>query len=147
MERLTKPDIDNVELVEFENYSVHECLEDIDTVDYLNILGALIKLQDYEDMEEQGMLIKFDCCIGDTVYRINNVKDMIDSKPIIYECKVIGIKKEFNSTYYYLYADINEDNYSIWVDNWFDRLQIGYEFYLTRVEAEKALERILECAE
>ena len=101
-------------------------------------------LKHFEDMEEQGKLIKFDCCIGDIVYRISNVKDVIDSKPIIYDCKVTGIKKEFNSTYYYLHADINEDNYSILVDKWFDRLQIGYEFYLTKEEAEKALER-LEC--
>lgn len=48
MERLTRSDIDNVELIAFENYSVHECLEDIDTVDYVNILNALTKLQDYE---------------------------------------------------------------------------------------------------
>ena len=100
------------------------------------------RLAEYEDLEEQGRLIKFDCSIGDTVYRINNVIDMIDSESMIYECKVTGIKKEFNSTYYYLHADIYKDNYSIWVDNWFDRCQIGHEFYLTKEEAEKALERL-----
>ena len=36
MERLTRADIDNIDLIAFENYSVHECLQNIDTVDYVN---------------------------------------------------------------------------------------------------------------
>ena len=100
------------------------------------IKECLIKLKSYEDLEEQGLLKRFECAIGDTVYRISK------SRPIIYECTVQGIKQEFNTTSYFLHANINEDDYSIWVDNWFDRCQIGYEFYLTKEEAEKALERL-----
>lgn len=96
-------------------------------------------IREYEDLEEQGLLKRFDCAIGDTVYRINSLNE-------IYECTVQGIKQEFNTTSYFLHANINEDNYSIWVDNWFDRCQIGYEFYLTKEEAEQELKR-LECAE
>lgn len=96
------------------------------------------KLKYFEDLEEQGLLKRFECAIGDTVYRISK------SRPIIYECTVQGIKQEFNTTSYFLHANINEDDYSIWVDNWFDRCQIGYEFYLTKEEAEKALLKRLE---
>ena len=96
-------------------------------------------IREYEDLEEQGLLKRFDCAIGDTVYRINSLNE-------IYECTVQGIKQEFNTTSYFLHANINEDNYSIWVDNWFDRCQIGYEFYLTKEEAEQELKR-LESAE
>lgn len=100
---------------------------------------AFDKLAEYEDLEEIGLLKKFDCAIGDTVYRINSLNE-------IYECTVQGIKQEFNTTSYFLHADINEYDYSIWVDNWFDGCQIGYEFYLNKEEAEKELKR-LECAE
>lgn len=82
MERLTRADIDNVELIAFENYSVHECLEDIDTVDYLSILEALMKLQDYEDMEEEGTLLKLPCGINDTVYVVDKSKQIIKSVKI-----------------------------------------------------------------
>lgn len=92
MERLTRADIDNIELVKFENYSVHECLEDIDTVDYLNILGALIKLQDYEDMEEHGELIRLPVNIGDTVYTNYFIKGISPKKgDKIFKVKIIFI--------------------------------------------------------
>ena len=92
MERLTRADIDNVGLVEFESYSVHECLEDIDTVDYLSILGALMKLQDYEDMEEQGKLIKLPFNIGDTVYTNYFMKGISPKKSNkIFKVKIIFI--------------------------------------------------------
>lgn len=100
---------------------------------------ALKKLYEYEALEEQGLLKKYDCAIGDTVYRIN-------SRNEIYECTVQGIRQEFNTTSYFLHANINKEDYNIWVDNWFDRCQIGYEFYLTKEEAEKELKR-LESAE
>lgn len=31
----------------------------------------LEKLVDYEDLEEQGLIVRFPCKIGDTVYRVN----------------------------------------------------------------------------
>ena len=32
---------------------------------------AIEKLATYEDLEEQGLLVRFPCKIGDTVYRVN----------------------------------------------------------------------------
>nr|DAE53661.1 MAG TPA: hypothetical protein [Caudoviricetes sp.] len=32
---------------------------------------ALEKLADYEDLEEQGLLVRLPCKVGDTVYRVN----------------------------------------------------------------------------
>ena len=127
MERLTRADIDNVELVEFENDSVNECLKDIDTVDYLNILGALIKLQDYEDMEEHGKLVLF----PEYAYF---VKDNKVYKGWVQEVVYAVCRKP-------LY-DIRYDNNSIASY----RGYLGNKVFLTKEEAEKALER-LECAE
>ena len=104
-----------------------------------NVVKLLEELKEYKGLEEQGLLKKFKCAIGDTVYRINSLNE-------IYECTVQGIKQEFNTTSYFLHADINRGDYSIRVDSWFDKCQIGYEFYLTKEEAEQELKR-LGCAE
>ena len=102
---------------------------------YGECIEGLEELKEYKQLEEQGLLLKFDCAIGDTVYRINSLNE-------IYECTVQGIKQEFNTTSYFLHVDINKGDYSIKVDNWFDRCQIGYEFYLTKEAAEQELERM-----
>lgn len=45
------------------------------------------KLKEYEDLEEQGRLIKLPCKVGDTVYAIG----FNNNKPIIYESVVLSI--------------------------------------------------------
>ena len=47
----------------------------------------LKKLADYENLEEQGRLIKLPCNVGDTVYAIG----FNNNKPIIYESVVLRI--------------------------------------------------------
>ena len=96
------------------------------------------KLAEYEDLAEQGKLLKLFCTVGDTVYRVN--KGMRSSPNMVYECKVVGIKQEYNTMSVKLHANINEETYSIWIDNWFDKCQIGHEFFLTQEEAKAALE-------
>ena len=118
------------------------CEEYCDTMDALGgdcdncaIQRAFNKLAEYEDLEEQGLLKKYDCAIGDTVYRIDRHNE-------IYECIVVGIKEVFNTTSYLLHASNDVD---IRFHSWIDKCQIGYEFYLTKEEAEQELER-MECA-
>ena len=38
------------------------------------------KLADYEDLEEQGRLIKLPCKVGDTVYLIKNSEKIVERK-------------------------------------------------------------------
>lgn len=130
MERLTRADIDNVGLVEFENYSVHECLKDIDTVDYLNILGALMKLQDYEDLEEQGLLLKLPCKIGDTVYAI--------TRNFISEYLICSIEKD-DEGFFFNWRCKKGIYKNVWG---FTDYEIGKSVFLTKEAAEKALERL-----
>lgn len=98
---------------------------------------ALKRLKEYEDLEEQGKLLKLSCAVGDTVYRVHNGTKLSPDR--VYECKVVGVKKEYNTFSVKLYANINEETYSIWIDDWFDKCQIGHEFFLTKEEAEVAL--------
>lgn len=82
----------------------------------------------------------FPCKVGDIVWRVHKATKLSPDR--VYECIVTGIKQEFNTFSVKLHANINEENYSIWVDNWFDKCQMGYEFFLTKEAAEKALKEM-----
>ena len=88
-------------------------------------------LAEYEDLEEQGLLLKLPCKIGTTVYDIR-WWDNITKK-----VKVDG------ETYYktVFKHKVSKSKFSL-----HDYDDIGKEVFLTKEEAEKALER-LECAE
>lgn len=82
----------------------------------------------------------FSCMVGDIVYRVHKATKLSPNR--VYECRVTGIKQEFNTFSVKLHANINEETYSIWVDDWFDKCQLGYEFFLTQEAAEKALKEM-----
>ena len=102
----------------------------------------LWEIKEYESLEEQNKLLKLPCAVGDTVYRVRKGTKLSPDRT--YECRVVGIKQEYNTFSVKLYANINEETYSIWIDDWFDCCQIGYEFFLTREEAEVTLKELSE---
>ena len=89
------------------------------------------KLREYEDLEEQGLLLKLPCKVGDTVYSITrdfiseyNIRNFIcyDNGNIFFDWKCVkGI-----------YLNIK----GFHIDD------IGKTVFLTKEEAEKALERL-----
>ena len=82
----------------------------------------------------------FPCKVGDIVWRVHKATKLSPNR--VYECRVTGVKQEFNTFSVKLHANINEETYSIWIDNWFDKCQMGYEFFLTKEAAEKALKEM-----
>nr|DAR82847.1 MAG TPA: hypothetical protein [Caudoviricetes sp.] len=50
------------------------------------------KLADYEDLEEQGRIIKLPCKVGDVVYRINigAMEPVIPLRVVEYRFKIVG---------------------------------------------------------
>ena len=58
MERLTKRNSDGIVGTELKYYN------------YNNFQKMARKLADYEDLEEQGRLVKLPCKVGDTVYHV-----------------------------------------------------------------------------
>lgn len=54
--------------------------------------NVLQKLADYEDLEEQGRLVKLPCKVGDVVYRINigAMKPLIPLRVVEYRFKIVG---------------------------------------------------------
>lgn len=89
--------------------------------EYVPIADALCRLAEYEDMEEQGLLIKLPCKIGDAVYRICRFKRGENWKK---EAKFIRHSKLTRSNLFRIMLDG----------------EFGKTVFLTLEEAEKALE-------
>ena len=90
--------------------------------EYVPIIDALNRLAEYEDAEEQGLLLRLPCKVGDTIYRCG------DPIKKIYEWQID-------------YVEVHEDE-TVFVDdsdNTFVEADIGKTVFLTREEAEKAL--------
>ena len=89
------------------------------------------KLADYENLEEQGGLIKLPCKVGDTVYAIG-----FDNKPIIYESVILSIlitEKE-------IVFNVKVDEFGI--NSQLKQSMFGRTVFLTEPEARAKLKRI-----
>lgn len=94
------------------------------------IQQAFKKLADYEDLEDQGLLVRLPCKVGDTVY--------VPTRVLVSEFKITAIFCDIQGTYFYwlFYCGIYERT------NGFSERDIGKTVFLTREEAEKKLEEM-----
>ena len=91
-------------------------------------LQAYFKLKDYEDLEEQGLLLKLPCKVGDTVYAIG-----FSNKPVVYESGVLSIlitEKE-------IVFNVKVDEFEI--NSQLKQSMFGKTVFLTQAEAEEKL--------
>ena len=76
MERLTRwnESTEMAELTSYDDYDWKEFWnkELLDDVDFLRLQPAFDKLAEYEDLEEQGLILKLPCKFGDLVYVLEN---------------------------------------------------------------------------
>ena len=104
----------------------------------------LTKLAVYEDLEEQGLLVRFPCKVGDDIYRILskanydlNVLNGYKANNRVYHQKVYSIV--FSQSGWFVQCDKD----SIYAPNVFCvDVEYGKTWFLTREEAEKKLEEI-----
>ena len=93
-------------------------------------IKASEKLAEYEDLEEQGLLVRLPCKVGDTVY--------VPTRNFISELRIIMISVDMHGIYFgwKLNSGIysNLDGFSI--------NKLGKTVFLTREEAEKKLEEL-----
>lgn len=97
--------------------------------EYLPLIDALNKLQEMEDLEEAGRLVRLPCKVGDTVWYYNPIDIIDEIVPItITDVKILGTG-ELELTY------VNEYGERVYIyDNYF-----GKTVFLTREEAKAAL--------
>lgn len=98
-------------------------------------ISAARKLCDYEDLEEQGLLVKLPCKIGDTVYRVNAGAKQPIIPMTVSEIHFLCYKNERAVRFDAIgKEDMGESCY---------RLEdIGRIVFLTHKEAEKKLEEM-----
>lgn len=88
------------------------------------------KLAEYEQLEEQGLLVKLPCKVGDTVY--------VPTMNFVSELRIIMIAVHMYGAYFRW--TLNSGIYPK-LDG-FSRSELGKTVFLTREEAEKKLEEM-----
>lgn len=113
-----------------------KCYDTLDPIDIadneyskINYEKLLVKLGEYEDAEEQGLLLKLPCKVGDSIYFI------LDNDIIEYEVRKFTI---WRNELYAIQATREIDGKHYW--NSFYVETLGKETFLTRAEAEQALD-------
>lgn len=131
MERLTKRELDKVGNVHYCKCFFRDCDGNCSTCDLQ--YEADMKLKDYEDAEEQGLLIRLPCKVGDVVYtnmRASGWYKREKNKPYKANVAFIGINGKDN----FMNVVFENDNVLQFLLS-----DIGKTVFLTREEAEAAL--------
>lgn len=87
--------------------------------------SALMELKKYQEADKDGRLVVLPCKVGDTVYWVHGA--------VITECKVHRIQQNRNGLYICLKSNVSHAAFRT-------DLSFGKTVFLTREEAEKALE-------
>lgn len=141
MERLTERYVPNDEKNGISGIKVFESENKIPLVKVLSgeyLYHAIEKLATYEDLEEQGLLVRLPCKVGDTVW------DNDFGYPESYEIKAFS----YGYCDSYVEPDIEDEiifyyeNYNGSITGAFPMSEIGKTVFLTREDAEKKLEEI-----
>lgn len=106
------------------------CYEDGELYWLKDVTELLEELKSYKDLEEQGLLVRLPCKVGDIIFRINR-----GSKRPIIELTVTQInitRKSYN-------LDVIDGDYG---ELMCFKNDIGKTIFLTREDAEKKLEEI-----
>ena len=144
MDRLTRWN-DRTEMAELEDWDTEEEWKDfmgsLDVPEQIGLGTAIDKLAEYEDAEEQGLLLRLPCKVGDDVYyipsevnyRLNMLHGRNDLNKVGHQkIESITIKKDV--WFVELALDKEYGTGNIRVDVCF-----GKTWFLAREEAEKAL--------
>lgn len=124
MERLTQRENDKLIMVKQDNGEYIPAYWDEDN------FKAIKKLANYEDLEEQGLLVRSPCKIGDKIYRVN-----VGAKNPIIEMEIIQI--EIRGILYSLKA-IDKDGDELIYTSY----SVGTTIFFNFEEAEKKLEEL-----
>ena len=120
-------------------WNVHP-VKDIDELPYYKKLAA------YEDDEEQGLLLRLPCKVGDTVYVVTSPFNVFDDieydenmKDEVYEAYVSSVSFYKSGEQYRIYAKAT--NHFIGV--YFRKCDFGKTVFLKKSEAEAKLKEMI----
>ena len=148
MERLTKRiEDENTLLTEVgdtackcfcDNYTLSGCWE-------CPVGKAIEKLAEYEDLEEQGLLVRLPCKVGDTVWVVTSPINVFgydeydgDAKYEVYESFLSSVSYYASDEQFRIYAKVTNS----FIAAYFRECDFGESIFLTREDAEKKLEKL-----
>lgn len=136
MERLTESNPSWIDDELWERACEPDC-EEIDAV--------YRRLKQYEDLEEQGRLIKLPCKVGDTVYVVTSPFNVFDDieydenmKDEVYESYVSSTTFYKSGEQYRIYAKATNH----FIGAYFRECDFGKTVFLTKSEAEAKLKEL-----
>lgn len=142
MERLTKR-LGNKETVVFTQGKYEETIPAEMTVNETRIV--LKKLCDYEDLEEQGLLVRLPCKVGDTVWVVTSPINVFgydeydgDAEYEVYESFLSSVSYYASGEQFRIYAKVTNS----FIVAYFRECDFGESIFLTREEAENKLEEM-----
>ena len=125
MDRLTENYIGCYQIKGCDNFTCEEICNNVLNCGFCPISEAINKLAEYENLEEQGRLIKLPCKVGTKVYAINRIIDYGKVGDEAIYCYSI-IEREFQI---YMMMD-------------YGKLVFGRNVFLTKAEAEQKLKEM-----
>ena len=108
------------------------CYEDGELFWLKDAAELLEKLKSYKDLEEQGLLVRLPCKVGDTVY--------VPTRNFVSELRITLVSVDTNDMAMYFSWLLNSGIYPN-LDG-FSGYELGKTVFLTREEAEKKLEEL-----
>lgn len=134
-ERIKRPQKDD--LIVYTNGKYEDTIPAEMTND--DIRAVLKKLADYEDLEEQGLLVRLPDDLNKVLYQVNyRWTECTEYGEENNKCEIYDCKCECDSRKEYYIAEVGLQY--IQIVNYYDRL--GKFLFLTREEAEKKLEEM-----
>lgn len=106
---------------------------------------AIEKLATYEDLEEQGLLVRLPCKLGDTVWVVTSPINVFDydkydgdAEYEVYESFLSSVSYYASGEQFRIYAKVTNS----FIAAYFRECDFGESIFFTRKEAEKKLEEM-----
>jgi hypothetical protein len=128
--------VDDCNLEPFEAHCNSQCIKCAE--EHEQLAEWLEELKEYKELEEQGLLLKPPCKVGDIVYEIAYIYDEYE----ILKMRVQDISSNKRDVYLYVVNTDEDSDYN----NSISITEFGIDLFLTKEEAEQELKR-MECAE
>lgn len=148
MERLTERYIPNNEKKGISGIKIFESENKTPLVKVLSgeyLYPVIEKLATYEDLEEQGLLVRLPCKLGDTVWVVTSPINVFDydkydgdAEYEVYESFLSSVSYYASGEQFRIYAKVTNS----FIAAYFRECDFGESIFFTREEAEKKLEEM-----
>lgn len=108
-----------------------------ENTDKTQVLKWALCGKDYEDLEEQGLIVRLPCKVGSYIYRVTGDK----RKKAPDKCEVVGVwlSEDERSSRVHLYCLTNK---GLWYSTELPLSEFGKTLFVEKAEAEKKLKEL-----